>query len=295
MGDNGQGFTPQGEEMVFRIRPQQHRQDVHSSSLLSDYHLHSHFSPDAHYPIDQLCRQALELGLRSIAATDHIEWRLPGFGNPRPEAYFEELYQARDRYRPLGLTVMSGLEVGNPHDYPRKFSSLLSLFPFDVVVASLHWLGEENIHHTSVFQGEQPQRIYRRYFQELGALIRISDFDVLAHPDRIFWAGVQCGAPPDLVDLEPLIREAWAALAAEGKILELNTKYINRLIGWNELVRRLYRWYQEEGGVKVVINSDAHTPGEIGREFSTARNILAAVGLEEIISLSPAVQGAVFP
>ncbi len=281
--------------MVFRLKPQQNQQRIHSHRMVSDYHLHSQFSPDAHSSIDRLCRKALELGLQSIAVTDHIEWRQRGSGNQQPEVYFEHLYEAREKYKPMGLMVMSGVEVGNPHEYPRKFNALLSLYPFEVVIASLHWLGDDNIHDTGVFDGRDPQQVYHRYFREMHALVQLADFDILAHLDRIFWTGMQLGAPPDLKRLEPVIRSVAAALVERGQILELNTKYLHQLPRWNESTRLLFRWFREEGGTRVVVNSDAHTPGELARHFEAAREILVGAGLEEVVDLTPAAQGAVLP
>lgn len=279
--------------MVFRYRPHYQFQSIRSLSLLSDYHLHSRFSPDAHHSIDQICRRALELGLRSVAITDHVEWRIKGFGNPQPEAYFEHLNKAREKYQPLGLTVLSGVEVGNPQDYPRKFSGLLALYPFEVVIASQHWLDEINIHHVEVFEGRNPGEVYRRYFREMRALVELCDFDILAHPDRIFWPGTQIGAAPELGLLEDEIRAVFSALAKSRKILELNTKYLGQSPAWNQTAAQMLQWYREEGGRRVVVNSDAHQPREIAHGFNTAQDLLQSAGIEQVVSLSPSMLGAV--
>jgi len=281
--------------MVFRFQPDYRSRSLHQRKMWSDVHIHSHFSPDAHHSIDDLCRRALDLGLGTIAITDHVEWRRQGYGNTDLEGYFEEIWEAQAVYQPSGLTVMSGVELGNPHQYPSRVSALLSIYPFEVVIASLHWLGEDNVHQESIFHGRSPGSVYRRYFLELGALIEGGDFDILAHPDRIFWMGLQLGHPPDLDQIGPLIDAFTKRLASRGLALEFNTKYLDQHPRWNGLALTLLRSYRAAGGTRVVVNSDAHRPEEMGRSFSRAGELLIQAGFSDSAHLIPSAQSALLP
>jgi hypothetical protein len=47
------------------------------------------------------------------------------------------------------------------------------------------------------------------------------------------------------------------------------------------------RWYREEGGIGIVVNSDAHSTTEIGRNFDIAEELLMKAEFEVV---RPALQ-----
>jgi histidinol phosphatase-like PHP family hydrolase len=49
----------------------------------------------------------------------------------------------------------------------------------------------------------------------------------------------------------------------------------------------MLRWYREEGGTRVVVNSDAHRVSQMGANLEIARAILDEAGLEPT-TLQPA-------
>ena len=56
--------------------------------VLYDYHMHSEISPDAHFPMEEMCDSAVKKGLKEIAFTDHYEFYVNGVTKP----YFNEAY-----------------------------------------------------------------------------------------------------------------------------------------------------------------------------------------------------------
>ena len=44
-------------------------------NYLTDYHLHSTFSPDAQNSLEEMCQHALKVGFKEIAFTEHMEWQ----------------------------------------------------------------------------------------------------------------------------------------------------------------------------------------------------------------------------
>ncbi len=250
---------------------------VAAKHLLTDFHAHSYYSPDGVHSIDRLCERAISLGFSAIAITEHMEWIPTWRGNFDIEAYFADLERAKQKYALRGLNVYSGVEVGNPHDYPQAYDDLLRQYPFDVVVASQHWLNDVNIHLESCFHGHDPEAIYRQYFREMERMILSCDFDVLGHFDRIFWPGTTLGVAPNLSELETEIRSMLAALIQRDRILELNARFLGDPINWNDIVASILCWYFDEGGRHVVVNSDAHNADQIGQHFELAYRMLENV------------------
>lgn len=249
-------------------------------NITTDYHMHSTFSPDGDHSPAQLCQRALELGLTEIAITEHAEWQpassLDDF--PQAAAYFAALEQVRAEFGRRGLTVYTGVELGNPHHYAAQAGQLLRAYPFDVVIGSLHWLYGENIHLAACFANRQPDQVYADYFTELGRMARDFDFDFVAHFDRIIWRGTLLGATFDPWRLEPVIRPALAAIAWSGKALELNTRFLTHTPNWNEALVTMFGWFREAGGSRVVVNTDAHRIAELGRNTAIAAELLTAAG-----------------
>jgi histidinol-phosphatase (PHP family) len=242
-----------------------------------------------------MCRQALKLGLQEIAITEHAEWHssYPAQGLPLISDYFAAIEQCRAQFGPLGLTVHAGVELGNPHDYRMEASTLLAQYPFDVVLASLHWLYGKNVHLEEAFANNDPYRVYTDYFVELGQMVLNFDFDILAHFDRIIHRGTLMGIRFNPYPLEPIIRDTLAIIARYGRVLELNTTFLNHSPDWNDALVTMLQWYLQEGGTKVVVSSDAHRIAEIGRHFDIAVDILTRAGFNlptQLFRVTPSVR-----
>jgi histidinol-phosphatase (PHP family) len=250
------------------------------SAIVTDYHMHTIFSPDGDDPPPVMCHQALDLGLTAIAITEHAEWhpaeRLHGF--PNADAYFLAMAQCSAEFGPRGLQVYTGIELGNPHQYFYEATWLVETYPFDVVIASLHWLNGKNIHLEECFIGYQPEEIYRDYFYEIARMARDFKFDILGHFDRIVWRGQLLGIGFDPYRVERAVRTAMEALVKYDRCLELNTRFLNDPLNWNDSLVTMLRWYWEAGGTRIVVNSDAHRRHEIGRNRDVARQILNQAG-----------------
>ena len=252
--------------------------------LLTDFHLHSNYSPDGKNTIELLCEQALLLDFSAIAFTEHLEWHPMWHGDLNIRDYFDDISWIQDKYQPQGLTVYSGLEVGNPQDYPHEFNSMLQDYSFDIIIASQHWLNGANIHFESCFIGHHPETIYRQYFREIERMAFLCEFDILGHFDRIFWPGTLLGYSPNLKNLEQDIRAAMSALVRNDHALELNTRFLAYEDDWNYTIATILGWYFEEGGQHVLVNSDAHQTYQIGRNFDLAYQILENVKFDKLIS-----------
>jgi histidinol-phosphatase (PHP family) len=249
--------------------------------------MHSTFSIDGQDTIEALCRRALDLGFKAIAITEHAEW------HPRWHAgawdvagYFAEVARRQREFAPRGLHVYSGVELGNPHEFSREAAELVAAHPFEVRIASVHWLHGQNIHDSACFAGRDPLDVYADYFSSLGQMAAdFSDIDIIAHFDRIFWRGAMVGAPFRPSALEGVIRDALATIAWRGLALELNTRFLNLNPGWQPAIVTTLKWFREEGGRRVVVNSDAHSVAQMGRNLDVAHEILDEVGLEPAVLL----------
>lgn len=252
--------------------------------MFFDMHTHSRFSCDADSPMDTIAELALKNGLAGVAVTDHMEW-IPeddAYEYFAPQDYFAELEIVRSRYAGQ-LELLAALELGNPHQFPQEVADVLSAWPWDYTIGSLHW--------TAGLPGWEPVAFeagvataYQRYFTELVNLARDGEFDVLGHLDlvrRDSWS-----VKRQILPLEPyadLIRAILAALVQRGKGLEINTSPWDRGLDDPCPGLTILRWYRELGGEILVFGSDAHNPRRVGQYFPRARDLALAAGFTHLV------------
>jgi histidinol-phosphatase (PHP family) len=259
--------------------------------LPADNHVHTEWSYDtsADASMVRSCEQAIAIGLPSIAFTEHLEFTVGGAGDAildtatdrrwwgriKPlnvTGYMASIENCRQRFP--GLRILSGVEAGEPHLFGASAGAIVGAHSFDRVLGSLHAVPFNGrlVAADALFGPMSADDAMRYYFTELVALIEGSDlFQVLAHLDfpRRYWPK---GA--HLYREEPFEEEyrvALRALAASGRVLEINTKTPLASVD-------LVRWWREEGGTAVSFGSDAHLPNRVGDRFKLAVDVVEAGG-----------------
>ena len=115
--------------------------------MKTDYHLHTEFSDDSTYPIEQLVQDAIDMGLEEICITDHVDYGIKyDRDDPdRPEdavlnvdypRYFEQLETLKNKYKEQ-ITIRKGLEFGIQTHTIGQFEKLYETWPLDFVLLSI--------------------------------------------------------------------------------------------------------------------------------------------------------------
>ena len=235
------------------------------------------------------CEQAVALGLPAIAFTEHLEFTSGGPGDAivdiatdhrwwsRIKPFNVDGYQAcveECRQRFPGLRILSGIEAGEPHLFGASAGKVIQGSSFERILGSLHAVPFEGrlVGADAIFGRMPDDDAMRYYFAELVRLIEGSDlFQVLAHLDfpRRYWPRGAHRYREEPFEAE--YRTVLRALAASGRVLEINTKSPLASVD-------LIRWWREEGGTAVSFGSDAHLPGRVGDRFKLAVDIVEAAG-----------------
>lgn len=233
------------------------------------------------------CRRATELGLPSIAFTDHADFttrRTADDVEPpqwqrhlvadqvlAPPAldvtrYFRGLEACRQRFP--HLRIRSGVELGEPHHHRQRVAELLGRHHFERVLASVHALPAGTGHVTvdAAYRNAPPDEVVRRYLREVHEMIeRFDGFEVLAHID--YAARFR---PHEPADFEDEYRAVLATLADRGKVLEINTRI--------PLAVEILRWWRDAKGDAVTFGSDAHRTDDVARNFGDAAALAESAG-----------------
>ena len=247
-----------------------------------DYHVHTDNSRDCRTSMADMCAAALGRGVSEIAFTDHFNNHLLDVdaGLYQADRYFEQIENCRRSY-PM-LTIRAGVEVGEPHRWSRRVLPVLAAYPYDVVLGSLHWCGNDSMFNPNYFRARSPELAYSTYFEELARMIEVGGFDILAHVDLPKRIGYDVYGRFDIADYEKAVRSVWAACIQHGITPEINTKGLRCPVRQLHPAGESLRWYVEMGGKLLTFGSDAHHPDHIADQFASARQMALAAGLTQI-------------
>jgi histidinol-phosphatase (PHP family) len=244
------------------------------------------------------CQRAVELGITTIAVTDHADftpWELtPQLADQVPErlrryvrrpaslvpprfdlrTYRNRLDDCRERFP--GLRILAGVELSEPHLFPAESRELLRAGAFDLVVVAVHSLGESGRYrHAPWLFGEMPAAaVVRDYLANVRRML--TDFTdgngitVLGHidyPVRNWPAGAGGYA---VADFEADYRAVLAILARRGGALEVNARV--------PLPAAVIGWWRDEGGRLLTLGSDAHDGASVGRGLAGLAEMVASMG-----------------
>ena len=276
--------------------------EMSAPQLPSDSHVHSEWSWDAaDGSMERTCARAVELGLPSVAFTEHADftaWAIPDSeGLPAhwtpfvtdavfaPPPFDVDGYRdCLERCRGLfpGLRILSGVELGEPHWHQARTSALLHHGAFDRVLASVHSAPlVEGTGFTGVeerYVDHSPAQVVRDYLAEVARLVQgFDDFEILAHIDYPVRHWPSTATPYDPREFEDDYRHVLRVLADAGKTLEVNTRVPLHL--------QVVRWWHDEGGQAITFASDAHHPAALARGFAEATQMASAAGFRP--SLDP--------
>lgn len=228
--------------------------------------------------MQQMCRGALANGIELLGFTEHFDLLPadPCYDYLDVAGWWQELERCRQQFDGQ-LTILAGIELGEPHRFPNQMRRLLGEHPWDYALGSLHWVADELIFDPAYFQ-RPPEQAFSAYFSELRRMAETADFDILAHMDVVKRFGFDAYGEYQVARYEPEVRAVLRVLAERGLALEINTSQLRRPVGESSPARPVIDWYLEEGGRYVTLGSDAHEPDHIGYALETVAADVTAAG-----------------
>jgi histidinol-phosphatase (PHP family) len=193
------------------------------------------------------------------------------------DAYVRCAQEAKD----AGLPVVIGLEVDFYRGRMDEVAGLLSGYPFDVLLGSVHWLDAWRFDDIDVplqmdeWSTRKVDDAWEAYTLALEELAASGACDVLAHPDLIKVAGYVPDAPAEWWD-----RMAEAA-AASGMAAELSSAGWRKPVGEQYPALPLLERFAARG-VPFTTASDAHRHEQVADRASALRGLLEAVGVDTL-------------
>ena len=262
--------------------------------MLTDYHLH--LRPDepgtepAEYftaaNADRYRAVAEERGIGELGCAEHIYRFAQALDVWRHPLWRDSAKDDLDDYAGF-VREQTDLKLGIEADFiagrEDRMATLLDAHDWDFVVGSVHFVGEHAVDHDGYevwdHRSQRPDELWRRYFLTLGEAARTGLFDILAHPDLVKMWGPRRPVPDG--DLRRFYELAMDGIAESQIAIEVSTA------GLRKPVAELYpaRAFLEmciDAGCPVALSSDAHVPGDIGRDYDRALELLDDAGVREL-------------
>lgn len=259
--------------------------------MLADYHVHTDFSDDSAYPMEQVVKDAIALRIDEICFTDHVDYGIyDDWDCGRPVRYRNGIPLVNTNYPQYAakirelqsayghrIQIKMGLEFGmQMHTIP-QYEALFHKYPFDFIILSIHQV--DNLEFwTQDFQRGKSQREYNeQYYEEMLRLVSAyRNYSVLGHMDLLARYDKQGIYPFE--KLEPLLCEILKTVIADGKGIEFNTSYHRYGLADTTPSLSILKLYRRLGGEIITIGSDSHQPEHLGCRIEEAKARLKSLG-----------------
>lgn len=259
--------------------------------MIADYHVHTPYCGHAKGKTVEYLNAAVSLGLSEIGFSDHLgryylaryqrkrywDW---GMRERDIARYFSELLDLKEAYEDR-ITVRIGLEIDYIEGAEHLAEEIVSRYPFDFLLGSIHCLPVLGWRHLSQYVKVDPKQVYRAYFEAVAAAARSHLFQSLAHLDFI-WRYVAWPDAPMQV-MQEYVSNSVQIAEKNHTCIEINANGFlwaqnNRDRGYDLFDMTLDA--VRKHGAAVTIGSDAHTPELVAKAFPQMIAALKGKGVD---------------
>lgn len=261
--------------------------------MFADYHVHTEFSDDSIYSMEQVIKDAIAMQMDEICFTDHVDYGVKDdwdcghpiqyrgdapYANVDYPKYAAKIKELQNNYGSQ-IHIKMGLEFGMQMHTISKYEALFHKYPFDFIILSIHQV-EDKEFWTQDFQKGKSQKEYNeRYYEELRNIVKAyQDYSVLGHMDLIVRYDEQGVYPFEKV--QPIISEILKLVIENGKGIELNTSYHRYGLKDTTPSVDILKLYRKLGGEIITIGSDSHEPRHLGAYVQEAKDLLKSLGFQ---------------
>ncbi|MFX3648476.1 histidinol-phosphatase HisJ [Paenibacillus sp.] len=257
-----------------------------------DYHTHHERCGHAVGKLEEYVQRGIQLGLQQLGLSDHLplihvdpasyypEMAMPMAELPR---YVEECLTLKERYRGV-IDLRVGLEADYIEGYEDQIREILSPYPWDYLIGSVHFLGEWDItdyRQVDGWEGKDELEVYRLYYDAVKKSALSGLYDIIGHMDVIKRFGYGPQTPEGKAEVRTLELETLKVIADSGIAMELNasglTKPCAEMFPAEHLLQEAFKL-----GIPLTLGSDAHDPAKLGDGLQEARSMLWHTGFREL-------------
>ena len=251
--------------------------------MFYDYHMHCSYSADSTTPMKDMIEKSIELGLKEICFTDHVDCDI--IGNPNVYVDYDKYFKDLDSYSKEysgKISIKKGIEMGFQNHLLEKCSKDIKKHDFDFVIASIHTIDRNELYTGDYHKGKTQHEAYEGYYSRLLDMVKtFHEFSVLGHLDLIKRYGNFNNVLDDSI-FSNYIEEILKKIIADGKGIEINTSCFRYNLPDLTPSRNILKMYKDLGGEIITMGSDSHNPSQIAFKFEYINDVLIDLGYRYI-------------
>jgi histidinol-phosphatase (PHP family) len=249
-----------------------------------DYHVHSSFSSDCDADMKDMIKKAIDMKLKEICFTDHIDY---DYCDPSISfdfdlnEYTEYLNEMRKMYGEK-IKILKGVEMGIQPHIIERCKNFINNGDFDFVIASLHTCEKKDLYTGDFFVGKTPKEAYQKYLEELLYCVKHFDtFNVVGHLNILIRYNDEV-AKEKIEAYFDILEEILKTLINKNKGFEINTSGFRYSLNDLMPTYSVLKFYKELGGQILTLGYDSHIPNTLCQRFDYVYDVLKDIGFKYI-------------
>ncbi len=252
---------------------------------LTDYHIHTVYSPDSNVSINDRCKWAIKNGINEICLTDHIENLYGGideYSVPDYKNLILDVEKAREKFGDK-LKVKIGGEVGIYYTLHKEANEIVSSLDLDYVIGSCHQVRDLRMSPKGELFSNDRITAYNIYFEHvLDTIKNYDNFDCHGHLDVIARYNLYKDKDFRYEQHKDLVDEILKLTAQKGKGLEINVGSVHYKLKQFHPTIEVLKAFKQLGGEIVTIGSDTHQLEGVKKDLILAQDMLKKAGFEYV-------------
>ncbi len=250
-----------------------------------DYHMHTALCGHAVGSLSEYVEQAIALGIGEIGFSDHapmVHMRLQGVTMDYRQLplYHRLIDEVKAKYSGK-IAIKYALEADFIPGFEAKTQEIIAGYPYDYIIGSVHFVNGWAIDDPMAIEYWKTadiNQVWRDYFKLLRQSAQSGMFHIIGHCDLPKKFGHRPTA-----DMSDEVKATAKKFKECGVAVEINTSGLRKPIKEmypSPIFLKLYC----AAGVPLTFGSDAHTPGDVGKNFREAVELAKSVGYTEYVS-----------
>jgi histidinol phosphate phosphatase HisJ family len=261
--------------------------------MLCDYHVHTNFSDDSEYIMENVIIDAIKMGISEVCFTDHVDYgikvdweqddKIKHVGNTpiynvNYPLYFNEIERLQNKYY-NEIKIKKGLEFGMQMHTIQSFQKIFNLYPMDFIILSIHQISDKEFWTNEFQKGKTEREYYDKYYQEMYDIVQnYHDYSVIGHMDLIRRYDDKDAFP--FSNNKDMIINILKYIIKDGKGIEINTSSHRYKLDDLTPSYEILKIYKELGGKIITIGSDSHAHEDLGAYIKETMLELKKIGFK---------------
>ncbi len=262
--------------------------------MLTDYHVHLESGPYTLEWVKQYLEVAKQRGISELGFSEHgyrFRQSKEILYNPwiatRQTEDMDQYVQLVEKAKQEGFPVKLGIEMDYLPGKEREIERILTNYPFDYVIGSVHWInnwGFDLFEMREQWTGKNILNVYETYFQIIKEMLDSKLFDILGHVDVIKVFGHR-PEQQDETKLHEIYDYIVEKIAHSNIAVEISTAGLRKPVGElypsPPIMERL-----ATKKIPLLLNSDAHRPEHVGEDFNQGLKYMEQYGIKQIVTFN---------